>query len=871
MAADSQVTLEIEVLAGKAAKAIADFTKDAGSALDGMNSSLGALKSGLQAAVALVAVHKIAEFFEGAIDQAKDQEAAISRLNTALATSGEYSDAASQQMQDFASSMQETTKYADDVILNQLSLAKSFGASNEQAKTLVTAATELSAATGIDLNDAVSKLGKTFSGEAGKLGAQIPALKGLTEAQLKAGDAIDIVLKRFSGSAAAEVDTFAGALAQNTNAWDDVRKAIGNFVVQNPVVTTAIQSLSSVFAELQTLITDNDDTIRTFVSGSVKGLAIGFDIAVEAADILARALEGLVSVGALAFTGLVEAGASLTEGLVTQFQAAVDTFLGMGETIARGIKDVPVLGAAFKTLGIDTDGLADSISDLHRGFYETSTAAIETAREMSDSVAEGSAATISKIEDMQTSQDKFVGAVRSGTAAVLAADGDVIKSARAVANAEKEKAGLTAAEMKKLAELRKQAADFVHQVVTDTLSDEEKVDQKRRDSLEKIRYFHDQHVISAEDEATAVLAINEKAADELAAAWEKASNQAADKARKAAEDARKAIEEAGSDPVKFGIKFLDIQPADIAPLTAQVASAGVGLLGNVLKGAAGAKDLIAQGAGAFADAFIPGIGPAVAGVIGQLEQGPEATKKFVREFIDQIPEIMDAIGEAIPAVVEAFVDSMINEGGAIRIGVAIIRAMAGEGILKSIGAQIGLEFGNKFTDAAGAVPGKIETGFQHGLEKLAAGLENVFAKLRDSLFSFKFPALPEFKGWPDLPKFTWPEIPEPGWLKKISNPGGSVGGGGGGNNPVGVAIDIQKKIFTGGLGLTDSGSYGDYAPTVGSPSPTDGGEGVTQALLAKIVALLSGQQYAQITLMLDGQKLADQIAQLSRRNALRLT
>ena len=61
--------------------------------------------------------------FKEIIDVAVAQENAVNRLNNQLLITGEYTRSVSQDLQDFANAMEDTTKFGDDVVLNQLAIA----------------------------------------------------------------------------------------------------------------------------------------------------------------------------------------------------------------------------------------------------------------------------------------------------------------------------------------------------------------------------------------------------------------------------------------------------------------------------------------------------------------------------------------------------------------------------------------------------------------------------------------------------------------------------------------------------------------------------------------------------------------------------
>ena len=185
-----------------------------------------------------------------ATQAAIEQENAVNRLNAALKVSGDFSLQSSNGFQELASELQKVTRFGDETILNQIALAKSFGATNEQAADVAKVAVDLAEAFDIDLTSATRNAAKTLGGFAGELGEVIPELKDLSKEQLRAGEGIKLLGDRFAGTAAERVDTFSGAVQQSANAWGDLLEGLGQFITDNPVVLNGIQNTTNFVATL---------------------------------------------------------------------------------------------------------------------------------------------------------------------------------------------------------------------------------------------------------------------------------------------------------------------------------------------------------------------------------------------------------------------------------------------------------------------------------------------------------------------------------------------------------------------------------------------------------------------------------------------
>jgi phage-related minor tail protein len=225
----------------KAEKEVQDFSKKSSKSF-----------AALAAKVALVttAVMGVVKTLNDSVKAAARQEDAINRLNAQLQLNGEFSIRASKELQEYASTIQRLTRFGDEAVLEQLSFAMAMGATRDQAKQVVSAATDMATALNINLNSAVRNISKTLGGYAGELGEVIPELKELTQEQLRAGKGIELLSSRYSGSAAADINTFTGRVKQLSNAWGDFQKKLGTFVTQNEFVNQTLSVLSGLVSEV---------------------------------------------------------------------------------------------------------------------------------------------------------------------------------------------------------------------------------------------------------------------------------------------------------------------------------------------------------------------------------------------------------------------------------------------------------------------------------------------------------------------------------------------------------------------------------------------------------------------------------------------
>lgn len=304
-----------------------------------------------------------AAFFSGraAIGAAIRQEEAVNNLNASLARIGEFSNAASSDLQNFANKLQDTTRFGNEAILEQLSFAQGLGATADQSKRAVEAATDLAAALNVDLNSATRNVAKTLGGYAGELGEVIPELKNLTTEQLQSGAAIDLIAQKYKGLAEAQTRTFGGALEQTSNSFGDLLEDLGNLIIKSPEVIAVVNAFGQVFKNVGKFITNNSTNIKEFIGTSILTFISAIQTAIKAFRIFASAIsesEGFKALGEqVSFVGNFiqkNFGTALRVASLS-VNTFVNSFLaGFFRIKEAGVFVVSLLNEALKKVGLNT-------------------------------------------------------------------------------------------------------------------------------------------------------------------------------------------------------------------------------------------------------------------------------------------------------------------------------------------------------------------------------------------------------------------------------------------------------------------------------------------------------------------------------------
>lgn len=170
-------------------------------------------------------------FAEASLKAFAEQEAAISKLNTALKNQGITSKEVSNDLIKYASQLQKITTFSDETIIETQALLTTFGLAGNVLKNATKSALDLSAGLGIDLRTSTLLLGKAFIGETATLaryGIKISETIPVSERFAAVQDQINL---RFGGSAQAQATTYAGKVSQLKNEFNDLQERIGSLLV----------------------------------------------------------------------------------------------------------------------------------------------------------------------------------------------------------------------------------------------------------------------------------------------------------------------------------------------------------------------------------------------------------------------------------------------------------------------------------------------------------------------------------------------------------------------------------------------------------------------------------------------------------------
>jgi hypothetical protein len=244
-----------------------------------------------------------------------------------MVQSGNFTAEALQKHINYASALQETTRYNDEDIMSVQKSIAYYGIAGDQLDKLTKATIDFAVAKGVDLVSAGNLVAKAVGTETDALkryGVEISGAAGSTE---RAQNAAESISRLFGGSAAADAGTFSGKLAILKNSFDELKEAVGNAIIKN-------QGLSDIFGIVKKAIEDATKYVKlhqTELSNLVKD---GIVYTIQTFGLLVKTLD-------LVDAAITKTGNTMvkTGGFFADIANGVMKYLHIGDRLARQTMD----------------------------------------------------------------------------------------------------------------------------------------------------------------------------------------------------------------------------------------------------------------------------------------------------------------------------------------------------------------------------------------------------------------------------------------------------------------------------------------------------------------------------------------------------
>jgi hypothetical protein len=320
-----------------------------GGGFQGLGSVISGFAAGGVVGAAAAGLGQVIQGLQWATKEATENQQAWVDLQAALKLTAPEWDAARAKIDEFASTIQKTTAFSDEMVVGAVQRMATFGMSYQQGMAAVSTAVELAAAKHIDLQTATDLLGKAFMGNTAILsryGINIDEIKesmgkGATDAQIY--EAVLAQLnEQFGGTAAAQAETYAGTQERLKNAMSDLGEKIGGMLVP------ALASFTEGMIPVVDWLGQGIDKVQAWIT------AVGKMPEVKAAtDAVGVAFQGFQKwLGDVASTAMTELGPALQE-LWSALKDIFDALAPIGEAFAE-------IWAAFS----DGEGSGNILKDI---------------------------------------------------------------------------------------------------------------------------------------------------------------------------------------------------------------------------------------------------------------------------------------------------------------------------------------------------------------------------------------------------------------------------------------------------------------------------------------------------------------------------
>lgn len=287
------------------------------------------------------AIREASQFIGESITASQESEAATNALNAALASNGNYTKKASQGLIEYAESLQKTTRFEDDAIVKSMSLLESLtGLTDEGLKKATKAAMDMSIATGKDLDSAIFAIAKSANGSTEALSKMgIKVKEGANNAETFS-NVLTAINGKFGGRSEADVNTYAGRMAQLSNSFGDLKESIGSVITKSPLVVGFIKTLTELLVESKKSVdgfsesTSKIGSSVAFLEG-LRSLVVGVSSTVELViNIFKKGfflietawygfLDGVIGDSARRLSGLFE-NFDMTKGMANSLKSFAD-------------------------------------------------------------------------------------------------------------------------------------------------------------------------------------------------------------------------------------------------------------------------------------------------------------------------------------------------------------------------------------------------------------------------------------------------------------------------------------------------------------------------------------------------------------------
>lgn len=295
----------------------------------------------------------LSEPIKKAIHDAEEASTAFDKMRITLKFFGEEdADTAAAGFKEVADAIEAATGASAEASLGFAAQAKTFGLSNDRIKNLLVSASDLAAIMGTDVNSAAARLLQTMNGQTKAVEKYVPALKGLTMAQLQDGQAIDVVAGKLEGLGAAFGKTAEGVNKRLEASMGKPFEAVGVIIEDTFDIIANKEAKIKFFDELEVRILAVKPMVQSFAQG-IKDSFAGIAMAAGAAFVVLNIQKWIAAIQ-------IATAATKAQSISTLLLAKAQNVLNIGAVKFIGLTSAFLLMAAtVETLAKNANNIGD--------------------------------------------------------------------------------------------------------------------------------------------------------------------------------------------------------------------------------------------------------------------------------------------------------------------------------------------------------------------------------------------------------------------------------------------------------------------------------------------------------------------------------
>lgn len=215
--------------------------------------------------LAITAIAKpLFDMFAAPIKMAMEADKSYSRLLKTLKATGQIVGETEQSIEKYISSVELLTLTDEKLVAGVLATNLAFGMTLKQAKLAVEASAALAKINGTDMPSANQLLLQSMNMQLRGLAKVVPEVNKLSEAQLRSGEAVSVVIKKLGYLNEMTSTTPYLALGRGKVMWEDFQRAVGRAMMSGVDWNRVYDRTKKIMEDLLKAVDDNKEGIAKF-------------------------------------------------------------------------------------------------------------------------------------------------------------------------------------------------------------------------------------------------------------------------------------------------------------------------------------------------------------------------------------------------------------------------------------------------------------------------------------------------------------------------------------------------------------------------------------------------------------------------------